>query len=96
MKTGTFQKKPIQVEAIQMSDPVDWNQLTEFFGSKSGSGTWQSLGESVNISGDSHRGVLVASPGHWIARDENGEYHVLSNQSFEKLYEEVTDGDQIG
>lgn len=87
-----FRKKPVEIEAIQFTpenEHWDWNTLTEFFGSNSGSpaGTWRSGGNKIYIY--TLEGTMEAYQGDWIIKGVEGEFYPCKNSIFEQTYERV-------
>lgn len=89
-----FRKLPVEIEAIRINlsrGRQNWNLVTEFFGSKSGGGTWQSFAGSVKIF--TLEGVMTAEPGDWIIKGIAGEFYPCKHAIFVKTYEQVEEGE---
>ena len=90
-----FRKLPVVIEAVQFTGD-NWNEITAFFGRKSGEtrhgghpepGDWQSHGRSVRIV--TLEGIMTADEGDWIIKGIKGEFYPCKPDIFAKTYEEV-------
>lgn len=87
-----FRKKPVEIEAMRLSpEPFaqNWPKITEFFGSRSGSGTWQALSNSISIY--TLEGLMTAGAGDWIIKGVAGEFYPCKDEIFQLTYERVDD-----
>lgn len=85
-----FRKLPVEIEAVQFTGE-NWNELTTFFGTKSGdrSGVWQSHVDTLRIK--TLEGIMVASKGDWIIRGIAGECYPCKPDIFAKTYEAIVE-----
>jgi hypothetical protein len=79
-----YRKRPTEVEAVQFVGD-NWNELTAFFGSKSGGSVWQSTGDGVLIF--TLEGNMLASKDDWIVRGVEGEFYPVKPSIFAATYE---------
>jgi hypothetical protein len=81
-----YRKRPAVVEAVRFVGD-NWNELTTFFGSKSGGSVWQSTEDGVLIF--TLEGNMLANKGDWIVRGTAGEFYPVKPDIFEQVYEPV-------
>lgn len=79
-----FRKRPVVIEAVEFTGS-NWNELTAFFGSKSGEGKWQAAGRLIYIY--TLEGKMIADKHDWIVRGVQGEFYPVKPDIFEETYE---------
>jgi hypothetical protein len=85
---GRYRKLPVEIDAFLFGgSDTDWNALSAFFGSKSGSGQWMSVGGELVIF--TLEGDMRANAGDWIIKGVNGEFYPCKPDIFAKTYEAV-------
>src|SRR5215831_16128618 len=92
-----YKKLPVEVEAVQFlpnNTGWDWNELTEFFGVKSGEFiktdegsklTWQSYGQQVIVY--TNNGPVTVEDGDYILKGIDGEFYPCQSDIFRRTYE---------
>lgn len=98
---GRFRKKPVVVEAFQLTEtPAEMHAVYQWV-EKNTQGSFDPMGDKVPASGVSIdpatgfmliatlEGVMQAKPGWWIIKGVNGEFYPCDPEIFEKSYEEI-------
>ncbi len=89
-----YKKKPVQVEAVQIpdlddaeniTDILDWGEGHIFYDDR----TYPESGPILGI--ETHSGHHYACPGDWIIRGIDGTFYATTDDTFKKLYE-IDDG----
>jgi hypothetical protein len=91
---GKFRKKPVVVEAIQITEPLIWDWLDggrkSFAFGLHPSVSWHDGNRKIHsfrISIKTLEGVMHASIGDWIIRGVKGELYPCKPDTFEATYE---------
>lgn len=88
---GFYRKKPVVIEARQVSEPAA-EDLVAWCGGKvirrknNGAGRG---GEFLWINIETLEGVMHASPGDWIIKGVSGEFYPCKPDIFEQTYEDA-------
>ena len=95
---GKYRKKPVVIEAIQLTWP-NWSDICEFVDEKHfGGGCYldkignPTIGTSTGMMGlriKTLEGEMLARQGDWIIKGVNGEFYPCKPDIFEKTYEAV-------
>lgn len=91
MTAHRFRKRPVEVEAVRVTDdPADIADFLHRCEKTAAAGAFQDP-----ASGDVHigtlEGVMHAGPGDWIVRGVRGELYPVRGDIFEATYEPVED-----
>lgn len=81
----TFRKKPVTIEAMQLTDATSVLDIEEWINSSL-------TGYSTNpptIWIDTLEGRMTANAGDWIIKGVNGEFYPCKDSIFVKTYQEV-------
>ncbi len=82
----TFQTKPTRVAAIKWTGK-NVEEVTAFLKQGQFSAAGYVKGKYVDIG--TPKGLMVASPGHWITKTKDGEFYPHTAKAFRAKYEEV-------
>ena len=94
-----YKKKPVQVEAVQIpdlsdaenvNDIIDWGEGRIFYDDQ----TYPRSGPILGI--ETHSGHHYACPGDWIIKGIDGTFYATTNETFQKLYEEADGSSETG
>ena len=89
-----YRKKPVEVEAIQLTDKLTGGELYRFFGYEGVSDI--SAREKFEINGTNIiiktiEGDMTASNSDWIIKGIKGEFYPVKNEIFLESYEAIND-----
>jgi hypothetical protein len=87
---GKFRKKPVVIDAMQLTPECDLDQLCEFMGGEAK----RNIDFSINYVNrfvviQTLEGSMTARLGDWIIKGLAGEYYPCKPDIFEKTYEAV-------
>lgn len=82
-----FRKKPVEVEAIQYFPGQNCDEIAKFLGVLEHDDSACSPDAPWFI--PTLEGMMVASPGDWIIRGDQGEFYPCKPDIFEQTYEPV-------
>jgi hypothetical protein len=93
MKLAKYRKKPLEVEAIQLTKSADWINIAAWCGGKLT--TPDELGVkghpnprlSLVIAIYTLEGIMVADEGDWIIKGTAGEFYPCKAGIFDDIYE---------
>lgn len=93
MPVKRFRKKPVEIEAVQLTGLSDWNAIASWCGGRPRAESKPSDPDDVAYWMDipTLEGVMKAQPGDWIIRGVKGEFYPCKPDIFEATYEEIND-----
>lgn len=88
-----FRKKPVVVEAVQLTDAADcdWDVISKWCGGRlrNTAHGFSSADPVTYLEIPTLEGIMIASEGDWIIKGVNGEFYPCKPDIFEKTYERV-------
>lgn len=87
-----YQKRPIQIQALQFTDNVSADAIAKWGGSPPISlGIDPADGTCYGIEIETPEGTMIASLGNWVIQGIQGEFYPCRADIFEATYEPVYD-----
>lgn len=80
-----FRKKPVVIEAVQLTLEAPWEEIRAFCPSCIAQSDHRLLIPTLE-------GQMIANVGDWIIRGVNGEFYPCKPDIFEKTYDALTTG----
>lgn len=98
MTPRTFRKKPVEVEAMQLTtenakDICDWMQSAHIMGYTPESHQGHGIGNDGVVLIDTREGQMTADIGDWVIRGVHGEFYPCKPDIFADTYEVAEDED---
>lgn len=87
MNTTRFRKRPVEIEAIQLTHDADWNAIAYWCGATPHRHERGDLKDQLAI--PTLEGVIWASVGDWIVQGVKGEFYPVKPHIFAETYEPV-------
>lgn len=85
-----YRKKPVEVDAVQLTDEADFVAIAEWCGGQLGHGVYDGRFDTL-IFLVTLEGTMAADPGDWIIRGVKGEFYACKPDIFAMTYEGVED-----
>ncbi len=88
-----FRKRPVEVEAVQLTEDADWEQIAKWCGGKlsnmelANTGEYETLLYMQTLEAKKH----IACEGDWVIQGVRGEFYSCKPDIFEATYEPVED-----
>jgi hypothetical protein len=87
---GKFRKKPVVIDAMQLTESCDLNAIRDFLGGESD----RNIKFSINyiqytVTIHTLEGMMTAQPGDWLIKGVKGEFYPCKPDIFAATYEAV-------
>jgi hypothetical protein len=87
MTTQKFRKRPVVIDAVQLTDDADWQAIAKWCGGTLHSERDPSDEYDSWLTISTLEGKMHAYEGDWIIRGVNGEFYPCKPDIFTKTYE---------
>ena len=93
-----YRKKPIVVEAIQISQDtlpeiISWGKGSIDYGTSFDSSGFTSYHEFCTVTINTSTGTHDAFSGDWIVKGVDGQFYAMPDKTFRQLYEKVEEAE---
>lgn len=93
MTAQRFRKKPVEIEAMQLTEDSDWEAIAAWCGGRlQNRAVVPGTDPNTVLLIDTLEGTMEGWDGDWIIRGVQGEFYPCKPDIFESTYEEVSDG----
>ncbi|MBX6749999.1 MAG: hypothetical protein IRY85_10090 [Micromonosporaceae bacterium] len=90
-KIAKFRKKPVEIEAAQLTEDADWEAVAAWCGGRLANVEQADSGEyETTLVISTLEGDMTACVGDWVIRGVKGEFYPCRDDIFRATYEPVT------